>query len=304
MKLKPKKKQQEESILEQNNQLLTNEPIVGNVQPKKKNKFLIGCLGIIFFLILSFILLVVVSNIFIKPGVQSVLESTESTELVSTESSTVEESTEISSESTSEVDSTEPVSNVISYDYENNLLKIGFNYDTNLYLKENTEDIFSVLKNYSDFDIYKDMLSSNLNLLSLTTGTNDKLSINIELAPSFIENLTEESYEISLESINLDDLDTNMINVLEEGGNTIDFYEPSRLEDIEGKKVLLTNISYYKGTSETRTDYTLLKQAMLPMGKNIIIVTLLSDGNPTGYDLDSLFLEIIHSITYMGDRES
>ena len=122
-------------------------------------------------------------------------------------------------ENTDTEDNNEPVEPIEpKYSYENDMIGIKFNYDSNLYIKENVEEIFNTLKEVipegrDEFNIFSDKVTTLLPLAKLMTGDADGLYISVSLIPFDIDKETtilkiDGSTEVkneSIEAINLTD---------------------------------------------------------------------------------------------------
>lgn len=221
---------------------------------------------------------------------------------------------------------TEPPVIEKKYAYESDRLGIKFNYDSNLYCKENVEGIFNTIKEVTpedreEFNIYIDKVPDVLNIVRLTTNdVKNNLSISVSLIPFEIEKETttikiDGSSEVTNESLNFLDLteeellekyDTQIRNSLEESGCELLSVDKSVIEGVgeedneNGEKRLkgIFTKRSYSGPVEltTSTGVVDVIQCTIPVGKNAILVTAATDGTPIEIDKSVLLNEIVSSL--------
>ena len=214
------------------------------------------------------------------------------------------------------------------YAYSNDMLGIAFNYNSNLYIKENVEKIFNTLKDIipegeDEFDIYNDKLPDILNIAKLTTGDADGLYISISVLPFEIEQETttlkiDGTTEVKNESIATLDLsdaeliekyDLQIRETLEQSNCEIVSYDKTKIESVgseldeNGESILkgIYTSRVYTGPIDvtTSTGTVDVLQCTIPVGKNAILVTAVTDGRPIAIDKTAIFNEIVSSIIIM-----
>ena len=232
-------------------------------------------------------------------------------------------------ENTDTEDNNEPVEPIEpKYSYENDMIGIKFNYDSNLYIKENVEEIFNTLKEVipegrDEFNIFSDKVTTLLPLAKLMTGDADGLYISVSLIPFDIDKETtilkiDGSTEVkneSIEAINLTDeelvekYDIQIKNSITQSGCEIISYDKSVVngvgsEEAEGStdgtkrfKGIFTNRVYSGPTDLTSsTGVVEVSQCTIPVGKNAIMVTAVTDGRPIEIDKSAILNEIVNSL--------
>lgn len=216
--------------------------------------------------------------------------------------------------------STEP-----KFAFENDMLGIKFNYDSNLYIKENTEEIFNMVTQIipperETFNIYEDVLPDSLMVARLTTGDSDGLYVSISIVPFTIEKettvlkvdgntnvTTEEIDAVSLTDEELvEKYDIQIKDSLSQSGCQIVSYDVSTVKPVgfktgdDGNKVLkgiMTSRVYTGPTDVTSSTGTVdLVQCTIPVGKNAIVITAVTDGRPIEIDKSVILNEIVESI--------
>lgn len=290
-------------------------------QGKKKNKVLI----VVLVIVLLFTLLV--GALAIKAmRIRAEVEASKNSEVKISETvndETKEPNNEIIEEKDKPVDEVvelkepedEEVIKEEIYDYENNFIGIKFNYDTNMYRKENTDIVFNTLKSVSEggknFRINKDKLNGSLNILQLTTGESDGLLITVSLLPFEIANKSDikvDDTEVIKESQAeipeitdemLKEYDEKLKSGLNELGATVDVFENSFIKETNGLKSIISERKYSGGGAETKTGVTDVIQGLVPIGVNAVLVTAITDGSPIEIDKTVLFDEIIESLVIM-----
>ena len=222
------------------------------------------------------------------------------------------------------------VSNIPDYDYDNAMLGIKFNYDSNLYIKENVEEIFNILKlaipeGENEFNIYLHKLPSNLNVARLTTGNSDGLYISISILPFEIQKETttlkiDGTTETVVETIEADALtdeeliekyDLQIRQTLENSGCEIITYDKSTvqgvgseyLSDAKKLKGIFTS-RVYSGPIEVTTSTGIVDvvQCTIPVGKNAILITAVTDGREINIDKTAIFTEIVESLIVVAEK--
>lgn len=209
--------------------------------------------------------------------------------------------------------------------FENDMLGIKFNYDSNLYIKENTEEIFNMVTQIipperETFNIYEDVLPDSLMVARLTTGDSDGLYVSISIVPFTIEKettvlkvdgntnvTTEEIDAVSLTDEELvEKYDIQIKDSLSQSGCQIVSYDVSTVKPVgfktgdDGNKVLkgiMTSRVYTGPTDVTSSTGTVdLVQCTIPVGKNAIVITAVTDGRPIEIDKSVILNEIVESI--------
>ncbi len=299
--------------------------------PKKKGKVgkIIGI--VVGVLVLFFAIILIVGSVLLKKTVD-VLESEdfdieitveEQTEGVVDTESVIEEVEVIEVEETEEVEEVEIMEESIpTLAYNNSMLGIGFNYSPNLYMKENVEGIFNALKvaipeDRTTFNVYEDKLSTTLNIIMLTTGDDDGLYLSVSLLPFEIEKETttlkiDGSTEITnetVEAINLTDeeliskYDYQIQETLAQSGCEIISYNDSIVGEVGSDSSLrgIYTSRVYTGPEEvtTSTGTVDVVQCTIPLGKNALLVTAVSDGTPVDIDKSVYLEEIISSLSIL-----
>lgn len=211
------------------------------------------------------------------------------------------------------------------FSFENDMLGIKFNYDPNLYIKENTEEIFNMITQIipperNTFNIFEDALPDSLIVARLTTGDSDGLYVSISIVPFTIEKetkvlrangdtdvLTDELEAISLTDEELvEKYDIQIKDSLKQSGCNIVSYDVSTVKPIgsevddSGNKVLkgiMTSRVYTGPVDVTSSTGTVdLVQCTIPVGKNAIVITAVTDGRPIEIDKAVILNEIVDSI--------
>ena len=265
-----------------------------------------------------------------NPPVQEVVdvETPENTE--NTESTEISENVETPDNTgdSEVVDEPDDENIADDYAYSNDMLGIAFNYNSNLYIKENVEKIFNTLKDIipegeDEFDIYNDKLPDILNIAKLTTGDADGLYISISVLPFEIEQETttlkiDGTTEVKNESIAALDLsdaeliekyDLQIRETLEQSNCEIVSYDKTKIESVgseldeNGESILkgIYTSRVYTGPIDvtTSTGTVDVLQCTIPVGKNAILVTAVTDGRPIAIDKTAIFNEIVSSIIIM-----
>lgn len=226
------------------------------------------------------------------------------------------------------VENPEDEDDVISepkFSFENDMLGIKFNYDPNLYIKENTEEIFNMITQIipperNTFNIFEDALPDSLIVARLTTGDSDGLYVSISIVPFTIEKetkvlrangdtdvLTDELEAVSLTDEELvEKYDIQIKDSLKQSGCNIVSYDVSTVKPIgsevdnSGNKVLkgiMTSRVYTGPVDVTSSTGTVdLVQCTIPVGKNAIVITAVTDGRPIEIDKTIILNEIVDSI--------
>lgn len=214
---------------------------------------------------------------------------------------------------------TNEINNITKYSYENDMIGIKFNHSHDFYSKENIEEVFNTISDIipedrDTFNIYTDKLNDSLRLLDLSA--NDNVHITVSLIPFEIDKETttiklDGSKDVSNEAIDSVDLsdedlvakmDEQIRAGIEELGCEIVSFDGSEVRNIgknaEGGTVraVITNRTY-TGDPEntTSTGYAEIYQCTIPVGRNAVVITLLSDGEETTIDKVATFEEIINS---------
>lgn len=214
------------------------------------------------------------------------------------------------------------------YAYENDMLGIKFNYDSNLYIKENVEEIFNTVKavlpeGRDTFNIYSDKLTSLLNVAKLTTGDSDGLYISVSIVPFEInketttlkiDGTTEVKNE-SIEAINLTDeelianYDVQIQETIKNSGCEIISFDKSIVEGVgndvitdengESKKLKgIFTSRVYSGPEDVTSSTGMVDvlQCTIPVGKNAIVITAVTDGREIEIDKSIIFNQIVNSL--------
>lgn len=214
------------------------------------------------------------------------------------------------------------------YAYENDMLGIKFNYDSNLYIKENVEEIFNTVKavlpeGRDVFNIYSDKLTSLLNVAKLTTGDADGLYISVSIVPFEInketttlkiDGTTEVKNE-SIEAINLTDeelianYDVQIQETIKNSGCEIISFDKSVVSgvgsdvitDENGETKKLKGIftsRVYSGPEDVTSNTGMVDvlQCTIPVGKNAIVITAVTDGREIEIDKSVIFNQIVNSL--------
>ena len=211
------------------------------------------------------------------------------------------------------------------FSFENDMLGIKFNYDPNLYIKENTEEIFNMITQIipperNTFNIFEDALPDSLIVARLTTGDSDGLYVSISIVPFTIEKetkvlrangdtdvLTDELEAVSLTDEELvEKYDIQIKDSLKQSGCNVVSYDVSTVKpvgfevDDSGNKVLkgiMTSRVYTGPVDVTSSTGTVdLVQCTIPVGKNAIVITAVTDGRPIEIDKTIILNEIVDSI--------
>lgn len=284
------------------------------LQKDKKNKNILKILIPIFVLLGLLIIFIVCKGLLVntspnEPIVETPVVETPTTEVIETPK--IEEPVEVE----------EPVE---KYGYENDMLGLKFNFDSNLYIKENVEEIFNTMKKVIPedrdvFNIYSDKLDTILNVVKLTTGDSDGLYISVSILPFEIEKETttlkiDGSTEVkneSIEAINLTDeeliekYDTQIKETLAQSKCEIISYDKSSVLNVGTQKIgdksklkgIFTS-RVYNGPVEvtTSTGVVDVLQCTIPVGKNAILITAVTDGRPIEIDKSAIFKQIVDSL--------
>lgn len=212
--------------------------------------------------------------------------------------------------------------------FEDNMVGIKFNYDSELYMKKNVEEIFNTLKTVipedrNDFNIFTDKLNGTLNICKLTTGKADGLYINVSVIPFELEKATTtlkidgttviENETIGIVDFNTEELiknyDIQIKQTVEQMGCTIVEYGESTVIEIgeiekEGKKLqgIFTSRIYTGPVEATTSTGTVdVVQCTIPVGKNAILITAVTDGRPIEIDKAMLVNEIAESFKIIAE---
>ena len=211
-------------------------------------------------------------------------------------------------------------SNILAF--EDDMIGIKFNFDSELYIQKNTQDIFNTLKTVipegrTNFNIFTDKLNSTLNICKLTTGKSDGIYINVSVIPfelekatttlkidgtTIIENETIGSVDFNNEEL-IKNYDTQIKETVQQMGCTIVEYGDSEVREIgniekENKKLQgIFTSRIYTGPIEvtTSTGTVDVSQCTIPVGKNAILITAVTDGRPVEIDKTMLLNDIAES---------
>ena len=211
-------------------------------------------------------------------------------------------------------------SNILAF--EDNMIGIKFNYDSELYIQKNVQEIFNTLKSVipegrNNFNIFTDKLNATLNICKLTTGKADGIYINVSVIPfelekatttlkidgtTVIENETIGSVDFNNEEL-IKNYDTQIKETVEQMGCTIVEYGESVVREIgnieKGNKKLqgIFTSRIYTGPIDvtTSTGTVDVAQCTIPVGKNAILITAVTDGRPVEIDKTMLLNEIAES---------
>ena len=211
-------------------------------------------------------------------------------------------------------------SNILAF--EDDMIGIKFNFDSELYIQKNTQEIFNTLKTVipegrTNFNIFTDKLNSTLNICKLTTGKSDGIYINVSVIPfelekatttlkidgtTIIENETIGSVDFNNEEL-IKNYDTQIKETVQQMGCTIVEYGDSEVREIgniekENKKLQgIFTSRIYTGPIEvtTSTGTVDVSQCTIPVGKNAILITAVTDGRPVEIDKTMLLNEIAES---------
>lgn len=292
---------------------MNNGMAIGNNRqnkPKKKSKGLGIIIGVIAILILLVIVIVAISNGDKEPIVETpIIEEP------------IEEPIDEPIEEPVEEPVDEPVEEV-KYSYDNPIIGVKFNYDSSLYAKDNIVEVQNLIKSVipegeTVFNLYTHKLPNILNVLKLTTGDSDGLYISVSLMPFEIEKETttlkiDGSTEVKNESIaaiNLTDAqlvekyDTQIKETLAQTNCEIVTYNQSVVDvvgsdnsDTKLKGIFTSRV--YTGPVDVTTSSGMVDvlQCTIPVGRNAIIVTAVTDGSPTEIDKSVIFNQIINSM--------
>lgn len=165
-------------------------------------------------------------------------------------------------------------------DYEGSVLGLGFDYETDMYLRENTEGVFNrmkeVAKKGKNFDIRVDQIGERMEIVRLTTGEDDNLDVRV-----YIEGKDTTTEEV------LTDQEGNEI---QQGVEYIE--ETYTSETNKGDKLVVSERKY------TNEDGSVLEymSGEIETGANKIVVRVMSDGSPLKVDKYKLFEKIIKTI--------
>ena len=163
-------------------------------------------------------------------------------------------------------------------------------------------------------------MPSTLNVVKLTTGNSDGLYISVSILPFAIEKETTilkidgttETLNESIEATDLTDeeliskYDTQIQESLQNSGCEIVTYDISRIADVgtdkkeDGSSRLkgIFTSRVYNGPVEvtTSTGTVDVLQCTIPVGKNAILITAVTDGRDIGVDKAAIFNEIVESL--------
>ena len=208
---------------------------------------------------------------------------------------------------------------VVKYSFEDDMVGIKFNYNPEFYSKENTAEVFNTIsaiipEGRERFDIYTDKLEGSLKLLDLTA--NDDVHITVSIMPFEVSKETttiklDGSKKVTNETIETIDIaDEELISKydeiikknLESMGCTIVSFDGSKIQMVgknaEGEplRAVITNRSY-TGPVENTTNagFAEVYQCNILVGKNAVVISLLSNGEDTEIDKPAVFNEIIES---------
>lgn len=215
---------------------------------------------------------------------------------------------------------------VEGYSYENKMLGIKFNFGESVYAREDTVAIFNTLKSIipseerDNFNIYSDKLNSSLNAVRLVTGNNDGLYITINIIPFEITKettilKTDGSIEFTSEQIDvlsleeeelLEKYDEQIKTTLEDAGCTIMDYSDSQMVLVGGMgefKAIMSKRTYSGLASmTTSTGIADVLQYTIPLGRNAIVVSAITDGRPIDIDKSIIIDEIVHSFVVTTEK--
>ena len=281
-------------------------------KPKKKSKGLGIIIGIVAILILLIIVVIAIPKgdkepIVDNPVIEEPIEEP------------VEEPIDEPIEEPIEEPVEEPIDEV-KYSYDNPIIGVKFNYDSSLYAKDNIVEVQNLIKSVipegeTVFNLYNHKLPNILNVLKLTTGDADGLYISVSLMPFEIEKSTttlkiDGSTEVKNESIaaiNLTDAelvekyDTQIKETLAQTNCEIVTYNQSTVDvvgsdNVDSKLKGIFTSRVYTGPVDVTTSSGMVDvlQCTIPVGRNAIIVTAVTDGSPTEIDKSAIFNQIIN----------
>ena len=188
--------------------------------------------------------------------------------------------------------------------------------------------IFNTLKSIipedrTDFNIFTDKLNGTLNVCKLTTGKSDGLYINVSVIPFELEKATTtlkidgttviENETIGVVDFNTEELiknyDIQIKQTVEQMGCEIVEYGESTVVEVgeiekEGKKLqgIFTSRIYTGPVEATTSTGTVdVVQCTIPVGKNAILITAVTDGRPIEIDKSMLVNEIAESFKIMAE---
>ena len=207
----------------------------------------------------------------------------------------------------------------VKYSFEDDMVGVKFNYNPEFYSKENTAEVFNTISTIipegrERFNIYTDKLEGSLKLLDLTA--NDDVHITVSIMPFEVSKETttiklDGSKKVTNETIETIDIaDDELISKydeiikknIESMGCTIVSFEGSKIQMVgknaEGEplRAVITNRSY-TGPVENTTNagFAEVYQCNILVGKNAVVISLLSNGEDTEIDKPAVFNEIIES---------
>jgi hypothetical protein len=225
-------------------------------------------------------------------------------------------------ETTKETTELEEISEEELLDYKNDLIGIGFNYDTNMYIKENTTDIFNVLKKSSEeeenFNITEDTIDKEFDFVYIK-DSDETLNINLTIMPFELVNTeTEEAKESELKSKEDEKVSLNISNYYEKiiDEEFIKKYDLETQKELENKNV---EIVFFEESKIIKNNNDLIgiysnrqyiienkkmetQQILIPFVKNAILITLISDDKPTEYNKTELINEIFDTLVYLNGQ--
>ena len=208
---------------------------------------------------------------------------------------------------------------VVKYSYEDDLVGIKFNHNQEFYSKKDVVEVVNTIKEVipegeTAFNIYEHKLPGLLRLITLANSEN--IVITASIMPFEIDKETttiklngaKEVTNEFISSIDLTDeeliaqMDKEIKASIADMGCEIVSFDGSKIVNI-GKdaeenplRAIITN-RVYSGPKENTTEKGVVEvhQCTIPIGKNAVVFTLMSDGEPTTLDRVVVFEEIINS---------
>lgn len=216
-------------------------------------------------------------------------------------------------------------------DYESKIIGIGFNYDTDMYLEENTDRVFNVLKQSSNgkdnFNILEDKVVEDLEIMTLKYQGNDKLLVTLslkEMGEEFefnkdsINEYINNIYKLEVEEVEEEIENTNKSTKGNKKNNSkhakVTDGEIEEIEEvIDNRKLIssfveITPIQEYNSSYSTffreylivdsNKTYKVIRGYSL-VGVNIVELVVQTEGELDGVDTYGIFENILDSLVVL-----
>jgi flagellar basal body-associated protein FliL len=305
--------------------LNNNTPMNQQISKKKKSPLIFIIIGVVVVLLIAVICVLIGGKGEEKPVVDTPVEVSNPEKEENKDKQGEEENEEPVEEPIDESKEHEEEPNMAESNilaFEDDMIGIKFNFNSDLYIQKNTQEIFNTLKSVipedrTNFNIFTDKLNNTLNVCKLTTGKADGIYINVSVIPfelekatttlkidgtTVIENETIGSVDFNNEEL-IKNYDTQIKETVQQMGCTIVEYGDSTVREIgsiekENKKLqgIFTSRIYTGPVDVTTSTGTVdVAQCTIPIGKNAILITAVTDGRPVEIDKTVLLNEIAES---------